>query len=306
MWDEEDGFFYDVLRLPDGAQRLKVRSHRRAAAALRGDGLRGEARRASCPSSERVAAVPRHTPRAVRPTSRSDGAGMHGRRLLSIVNEEQLRRVLARCSTRTSFSVPMGSVALPVSPRPPLRASTPATRSIASGTCRRNPTRGMFGGNSNWRGPVWMPVNLCWSARCCTLRYYGDGFTVECPTGLGHHDDAATRSRGDHATAARIFMGDSAGGGRSSAAAPKFQAIGTGATCCSSTNTSTATTAPAIGASHQTGWTGLIASLLHFFATEVGDGRSEPLGRRVGVCGGFARMAPGSRERRSVGPEEES
>ena len=72
------------------------------------------------------------------------------------------------------------------------------TRNTGCRTCRRSPTRGMFGGNSNWRGPIWMPVNvLIIRALLQYYTYYGNDFTVECPTGSGRHDEPVPGRRGD-------------------------------------------------------------------------------------------------------------
>ena len=91
-----------------------------------------------------------------------------------------------RCSTRTSSSAPTASARCRATTPTIPTCSTPAARSTAFPTCRPSRTRGMFGGNSNWRGPIWMPVNaLIIRALLQYYTYYGNDFTVECPTGSG-------------------------------------------------------------------------------------------------------------------------
>ena len=189
MWDEEDGFFYDVLRLPDGrAQRLKVRSMVGllplcAATVFEGELLEkypGNRRTVPMvPGGSARSWLPPSTTRASRASPAAGSA--------AILDETKLRRVLAKMLDENEFLSDLRhplAVALPR--RPPVRHPASAARSTASPTCRRSPTRGMFGGNSNWRGPIWMPVNaLIIRALLQYYTYYGDDFTVECPTGSG-------------------------------------------------------------------------------------------------------------------------
>ena len=204
MWDEEDGFFYDVLRLPDGSARAAEGAlDGRAAAAVRGHGRST----ASCSSKlpgDRAArcAVPRGAPGAARLHPRPDAA----RRATaagwpSILDETQAAARAGADARRERVPEPVRhplAVALPR--RPPVRVPRRRRRSTASATCRPSPTRGMFGGNSNWRGPIWMPVNaLIIRALLQYYAYYGDDFTVECPTGSGPADDAVRGRRGARA-----------------------------------------------------------------------------------------------------------
>ena len=95
--------------------------------------------------------------------------GVDGRRILSLVNEPKLRRILDADARRgalpRSARDPLG---LTLAPRPPVRARRRRRRALASSTSRPSPTSGMFGGNSNWRGPVWFPINMLSSAPCCS------------------------------------------------------------------------------------------------------------------------------------------
>ena len=140
--------------------------------------------------------------------------------------------------------------------------------SIASTTSRPSRRRGLFGGNSNWRGPIWFPVNyLLIEALQKFHHYYGDEFKVECPTGSGTMmtlwEVAAELSR----RLTRLFLRDErrpAAG--ASATSELFQTDPHWRDSCCSTSTSTATTARGVGASHQTGWTALVAKLMQQLA----------------------------------------
>ena len=123
---------------------------------------------------------------------------------------------------------------------------------------------GLIGGNSNWRGPIWFPINhLLIEALRDFHRYYGDDFTVEHPTGSGQfctlHEIADDLSR----RLASIFLRDEKrSNDRSSAADPAHRHDPILQDSILSTSTSTATPAQGVGASHQTGWTALVAALL--------------------------------------------
>ncbi len=188
MWDEEDGFFYDVLRLPDGrSERLKVRSMvglLPLCAVTVFDGklieklpdLQHRLRRFLEARPELRTFI--HDP--VKP-------GYAGRRLASLLDEAKLRRVLARMLDEKEFLSPYGIRALSR-----YHADHPYVFWVGGQEYRvsylpAESDTGMFGGNSNWRGPIWMPVNgLIIRALLQYYIYYGDDFTIECPTGSGH------------------------------------------------------------------------------------------------------------------------
>ena len=199
MWDEEDGFFYDLLRLPDGnATRLRVRS------------MVGLLPLAAATVFE-PALIDRH------PEIIDGGCRLPRRapRVSSVLRRGPVRRATTgtacwRCSTRRgcAASSPGCSTRTSSSARTEsgrCRGTTPSTRS--SSTWRRpysvaylpaESDSGMFGGNSNWRGPVWFPVNALMIRALLNLYVgYGDDFTVECPTGSGTRDDAVRGGAGD-------------------------------------------------------------------------------------------------------------
>jgi hypothetical protein len=187
LWDEEDGFFYDVLRLPDGsAQRLKVRSMV-GLLPLCAATVFEPAELARVPNAvERGAAFLARFPQLVGHIAPPGTPGHNGRTLLAVLNEERLRRVLHRMLDEEEFLSPFGIRSLSRFHRVhPFRFQV-GERTYFVGYHPAESESDSFGGNSNWRGPVWMPMNLLIVRALLNLyRYYGDGFTIECPTGSG-------------------------------------------------------------------------------------------------------------------------
>ena len=281
MWDEEDGFFYDVLR---SARRHVAAAQGpldgRTPAALRGDRLRG---RSCWPGTRSSAQRMRHFLEA-RPELRACDPRPSRRRQWRTGDwpRSSTRRSCAACSPAmldeseflSALRHPL-AVALPRGAPVHLRAST--GRSSRWPTCRPSPTAGMFGGNSNWRGPIWMPVNaLIIRALLQYHSYYGDAFTVECPTGSGQLmtlyqvAEELGRRLGAHLPPGRD--GPAAGLRRHRRSS---RTIPSGATTSSSTSTSTATTAPASAPATRPAGPASSPGSLHLFATTSPD-RSWP------------------------------
>ena len=170
--------------------------------------------------------------------------GVKGRRLLSLVNEDKLRRILARMLDEERFLGPHGIRSVSrwhldhpyVSTWP--ESSTGAYEPAES-------TTGMFGGNSNWRGPVWFPMNLLLiRALLQHYRYYGDDLNVECPTGSGTMMTLFEVAQELSCRLVGTFLRDGTGGVPSTAGPSSSRTTRIGATSSCSTSTSTATTAP--------------------------------------------------------------
>jgi hypothetical protein len=187
MWDEEDGFFYDVLRLPDGTgARLKVRSLVGLLPLCATTVIEDDVIDRYPQIAGHVAAFIRRNQDLLANIADPFVPGVHGRRLLSLVNEDKLRRILARMLDEERFLGPHGIRSVSR-----WHLEHPYAFDVA-GTEHRvqyepaESTSGMFGGNSNWRGPVWFPVNLLLiRALIQHYRYYGNDMRVECPTGSG-------------------------------------------------------------------------------------------------------------------------
>ena len=161
MWDEDDGFFYDVLRFPDGsATRLKVRSMvgllPLAAVAVFEEDILAKLPR----FTERARAFGRRHPELVANMHLPSLPGVANRRMLSILDERKLRRVLARMLDENEFFSPHGIRALSRVHREHPYVFRHDGQEFRVAYVPGDSDSGMFGGNSNWRGPVWMPVNV--------------------------------------------------------------------------------------------------------------------------------------------------
>jgi hypothetical protein len=269
MWDEEDGFFYDVLRLPDGrSQRLKVRSMVGllplcAATVFEGDfmaaypELRERFMAFLNARPELCAAI--HDPRLPGPT---------GRHLAAILNETKLRRVLEKMLDENEFLSPYGLRSLSRYHADHPYVIHTAGQDYSVSYLPAESDSGMFGGNSNWRGPIWMPVNvLIMRALLQYFQYYGPEFRVECPTGSGQWMNLYEVAEEIGRRLARIFLLDEAGHRPVFGGASKFRDDPHWRDYLLFYEYFHGDNGAGLGASHQTGWTGVIARCLHLFGT---------------------------------------
>ena len=264
MWDEEDGFFYDVLRLPDGsATRLKVRSMvgllPLAAVAIFDEDILD---RLPTFTSNARSFLTRH-PELAENIHMPATPGIGGRRLISIVNETKLRRILARMLAEKEFLGPYGVRALSRHHLEHPYIFRQGDQEFRVAYVPGDSDTGMFGGNSNWRGPVWMPVNvLLWGALLRLAAYYGDSFTVECPTGSGKRMTLFGVAQELAERLIRTFTRDGAGRRPVYGAAEKFQSDPAWRDCLLFYEYFHGDNGAGVGASHQTGWTGTIARVI--------------------------------------------
>jgi hypothetical protein len=269
MWDEEDGFFYDVLRLPDGqAQRLKVRSMVGLLPLCAATIFEGELMAKSPELAERLHWFLASRPELYAAIHDPTKLGVAGRRLGSILDEVKLRRVLAKMLDENEFLSPYGLRSLSR-----YHAHHPYVIQAGSQEYRvsylpAESDTGMFGGNSNWRGPIWMPVNaLIIRALLQYYLYYGNDFTVECPTGSGQRMNLYQVAEEIARRLANIFLKDKGGRRPVYGGTRKFQDDPHWRDCLLFYEYFHGDNGAGLGASHQTGWTGVIARTLHLFAT---------------------------------------
>jgi len=273
MWDEDDGFFYDLLRLPDGsAQRLKVRSMVGllplcAAAVFDGKVLDNypEIRQTF---GKFLQARPELTAFIHDPTK----LGHSGRRLAAILNETKLRRVLATMLDESEFLSPYGirSVSRYHAEHPYVFRVGDQEYGVSYLPAESD--TGMFGGNSNWRGPIWMPVNgLIVRALLHYFQYYGNDFTVECPTGSGRLMNLYEVAEEISRRLASIFLRNKDGRRPVYGGTRKFQEDPHWRDLILFYEYFHGDNGAGLGASHQTGWTGIVARLMHLFGSSTAD-----------------------------------
>jgi len=264
LWDEEDGFYYDVLRLPNGgAMRLKLQSMVGLIPLFAVAIFEREVLERLPAFAARVAHFVEQNGELLANIADVTRPGVAGRRLLSPVNDKKLRRILARVLDEPEFLSDYGIRAL--SRR---YAEDPYVFSIAGNAypVRYEPaesTTGLFGGNSNWRGPIWMPVNQMMIQSLRKMySYYGDDFVVECPTGSGRMmtlwqvaDELARRLTS-------IFLRDRNGCRPVYGGTEKFQQDPHWRDLLLFYEYFHGDNGAGLGASHQTGWTGLVAWML--------------------------------------------
>jgi len=264
LWDEEDQFFYDVLNLPDGERMpLRLRSMVGLIPLFAVETLDPELLDKVPEFRQRLEWFLNYRPDLAQLVSRWHEAGSGDRRLLSLLRGHRMKCLLKRMLDETEFLSDYGVRALSRAHRDHPYVFSHDGQSFSVSYQPAESTSGVFGGNSNWRGPIWFPVNYLLIESLQKFHYYyGDDFTVECPTGSGKLvtiDEAANElSR----RLTRIFLADEHGRRpvfrqyEKLASDPHFRDYilfheyfdgdsGRG-----------------VGAEHQTGWTGLVAKLL--------------------------------------------
>jgi hypothetical protein len=271
MWDEEDGFYYDVLRMPDGsARRLKVRSMvgllPLCATTSVEKWQRERVPRIGAQIRERLRRMPQLAT-MIHPTGEGH-FGVAERGMIALVDADKLRRILSRMLDEDEFLSPFGIRALSRH-----HAAHPYVLEVGGQEYRvdylpAESNTGMFGGNSNWRGPIWFPVNaLIIRALLEFYLYYGDDFKVECPTGSGRMKNLFEVSQEIVGRLTSIFLRNAEGRRPVYGGAEKFQSDPHWRDHVLFYEYFHGDNGAGLGASHQTGWTGLVAKLIELFAT---------------------------------------
>ncbi|MEN3791687.1 glucosidase [Fulvimarina sp. MAC3] len=263
LWDEADGFFYDALVLFDGTEkRLRVRSLVGLIPLCAVEVLDPGLAERHPDFARRLDWMLRHRPDLTDQVSHYQDRGQEERLLLSLLRAHRMRAILTRMLDETEFLSPYGVRSLSKA-----HAKAPftldcdgiqASVDYEPGTS----TSGIFGGNSNWRGPVWMPLNVMIVEALAEFdRFYGEGLTVECPTGSG---EMATLSEVADELSRRLtalFLKD-ANGDRPALGGPAPRTAD-GTELIVFNEYFHGDTGQGLGASHQTGWTALVALLLN-------------------------------------------
>jgi Glycosyl hydrolase family 63 C-terminal domain len=269
MWDEEDGFYYDVLRLPDGrAQRLKVRSMVGLLPLCAATTFEGELLAKSPKLAKRFRKFLAARPELYAAVQDPTKLGVASRRLASILDETKLRRVLSKMLDEDEFFSDYGIRSLSRHHADHPYVVHAGGQEYRVSYVPAESDSGMFGGNSNWRGPIWMPVNaLIIRALLQYHLYYGDEFTVECPTGSGRRMTLYQVAEEISRRMASIFLKDKDGRRPVFGGTRKFQDDPYWRDCLQFFEYFHGDNGAGLGANHQTGWTGVIARTMHLFAT---------------------------------------
>jgi hypothetical protein len=269
MWDKEDGFFYDLLHFPNGdAMRLKVRSLvgllPLCASTVFEPGILQRHPRLL----ELVELFKQRHPDILAHLADSDHGlkGIGDRRILAVLNKTKLERVLAYMLDEEEFLSPYGIRSLSRK-----HLADPFVFHIVGQEYRvdylpAESNTGMFGGNSNWRGPIWMPVNgLLIRALLNLYQFYGNDFKVECPTRSGNYMTLFEVAKEIARRLESIFLRDANGQRPVYGGSKKFQEDPYWRDYILFYEYFHGDNGAGLGASHQTGWTGLVARFLDLF-----------------------------------------
>jgi hypothetical protein len=268
MWDEADGFFYDLLRFHDGsASRLKVRSLvgllPLCATTVIPPELLDDLNRLK----RRARWFVKNRPELIANIHDPLQAGFEGRYMLSLLNESKLRRILARLLDEKEFLSPYGirSISRVHEEEPYVFHANGQEFRVAY--LPGESDSGMFGGNSNWRGPVWFPVNvLILRALIYNHMYFGGDFKIECPTGSGTYMNLYQVAAEISRRLTSIFLRNEEGKRPFFGGVEKFDNDPHWRDYLLFHEYFHADHGTGLGASHQTGWTGLVARLIQLFA----------------------------------------
>ena len=271
MWDSKDGFFYDLLHLPNGdAMRLKVRSlvgllPLCASTVVEATGVLARHPRLT----EAIEVFKKRHPGLLEHIAPADGKfkGYADRRLLSVCNKQKVEQILSYMLDENEFFGPYGIRSLSR-----YHLEHPFVFNLSGHEYKvqylpAESNTGMFGGNSNWRGPVWMPVNILLLRSLVNLyQFYGDDFKVECPTGSGNRMTLFEVSKELARRLSSIFLRDADGKRPVYGGTKKFQEDPYWKDYILFYEYFHGDNGAGLGASHQTGWTGTIARSLDLFA----------------------------------------
>ncbi|MFL9900397.1 glucosidase, partial [Paraburkholderia fungorum] len=269
MWDEQDGFFYDLLRLPDGqTMRLKVRSLVGLLPLCASTVFEADSVTRYPKLMELITQFRKRYPELVAHVAPTDAGyiGHRERRLLSILNKRKLERVLGYLLDENEFLGPHGIRSLSR-----YHLDHPFVMNVDGQEYKvqylpAESNTGMFGGNSNWRGPVWMPVNLLIVRALVNFyTFFGDEFKVQCPTGSGQHMTLFEVAQELVRRLTATFLRDADGRRPVHGGTARFQDDPHWRDLILFYEYFHGDNGAGLGASHQTGWTGLVAPLLDLF-----------------------------------------
>ncbi|MFY1665818.1 MGH1-like glycoside hydrolase domain-containing protein [Pseudomonas sp. Pseu.R1] len=264
LWNDEDGFFYDVLHRPDGQREsVKLRSFVgliplfavRVLEQREHEGLKG--------LRERLLGFLHHRPDLAALISRWTEPGKGNRLLLALLRGQRTKDLIKRMLDESEFLSPHGVRSLSR-----LYGENPFSMQVNGNTLSADyepaeSSSRLFGGNSNWRGPVWMPLNYMLIESLREFhRYYGENFSVEYPSGSGYLASLEEVADGISQRLNRLFLRDDEGNRPSMAGYPQLEIDPQSRDLVLFHEYFHGENGRGLGASHQTGWSALVALLL--------------------------------------------
>src|SRR5881409_3165732 len=264
LWDEQDEFYYDVLNLPDGRMEpLKVRSMVGLIPLFAVEVLESSLLDEVPEFTERLNWFLNYRPDLANLVSRWNEPGMKQRHLLSLLRGHRMKCLLRRVLDETEFLSDFGVRAISRHHREHPYEFHANGNTMSVGYQPAESNSGLFGGNSNWRGPIWMPVNyLLIESLQKFHHYYGDDFKVECPTGSGQFKTINEIADELSRRLAKLFLKGEDGQRPVLKYHPKLATDPHFKDYVLFHEYFHGDNGRGVGASHQTGWTGLVAKLL--------------------------------------------
>ncbi len=265
LWDEQDGFYYDQLRMPDGStEKMRVRSVVGLIPLFAAEVLDDNDIKNNPIFSKRMEWFSRNRPDLAALVSRWGETKGPGKHLVSLLRGFRMKSLLKYMLDENEFLSDYG-----VRSVSKYHLDHPCTMNVDGQqfTVKYTPAEsdsGLFGGNSNWRGPIWMPMNYMLIESLQTFhQYYGDDYKIECPTRSGNFMSLKEVANELYRRVSNIFLNDKDGKRAVFAQYPKMQADPYFKDHILFHEYFDGDNGRGVGASHQTGWTGLIADCLY-------------------------------------------
>jgi len=269
LWDQEDGFFYDMLRLPNGTtQKIKVRSMVGLISLCASSIFPSDTLTKLPNFAARATWFAQNHPELLTNIHRPGIPGAGGRFLLALTDDNELRHILTKMLDENEFFSPYGIRSLSRSYAEHPYSINLYGQDFGIDYQPAESNTGAFGGNSNWRGPIWFPINILIIRSLLNMySYYGDNFLIECPTGSGKKMNLFEVSKEIATRLSRIFLRDEKGQRPVYGGTTKFQTDPLWKDNILFYEYFHGENGAGLGASHQTGWTGLIAVILKVYGS---------------------------------------
>ncbi len=264
LWNEEEGFYFDLLMFPNSsAISLKVKSLVGLLPLLAVATLEKEDLERMTGFARRFQWFIKHRKGLWEKMASLTAEGVEGRRIISIVNVERLKHILKVLLDENEFLSEFGLRSISKAHQKQPYSLRLGDKTYSVDYEPGESTSRLFGGNSNWRGPIWMPVNILIIEALQKFHHYlGDSFKVECPTGSGNFKNLWEVSQDISLRLVKIFAKDSYGKRPLYGTTTKFQEDPNFQDHLLFHEYFHGDTGEGLGASHQTGWSGLIAKIL--------------------------------------------